>query len=354
MVIKKTAIPVLVGLLVTAACADTVRDQETYCAYVLQEAQAQKISLRSPSLEFGLSQQPIAAGVPQTFVGITNHLADDLKSRWVMKTAHKDCELYRVSLEVQEHIQYALPSIEREAIRAKLALIQRALAELNSMIAESQPMVAAQNLTIASLYGLRYERTKLELQRAQAQAALATMWVPELSGDSLQGLLSRKQALEVERQKAAHKVARYDNWDVAFSAGIHHNASAFLSGGLGGYGGFDIRYKLGSSARNRTLDNATTAYGDWKQAQQNDAIQAAGVLRQQITTSIAVQQAALRALQGERDQINATLMSVAGLDTSAALAFGSRLKVDKLTLGIEIETAQFRLARLQEYLDDNF
>jgi hypothetical protein len=351
---KKTATCLLVVLLAAAAWADTARDREAYCAYVLGEAQAQKIYLRSPSVEFGLSQQPIAAGVPQTFVGITNHLSDDLKSRSVMKAAGKDCELYRASVEVQQHLQYALPGIERDAVKTKLKLIQRALARLERMIAESDTLVAARNLTISNLYGLRYERTKLKAQRAQEELSLATLWVPELSNEPLRVLLSRKQNLEVEKQKAVHQVARHDNWDVAFTAGVHRSATEFSSGSFGAYGGFSLRYSLGAPARDRALDRAVAAYGDWKQAQQNDAMQAAEVLRQEITDSIVVQGEALSALQAERDEIEGTLSSVAGLDTSAAVAFASRLAVDKLTLDIEIETAQFRLARLREYLSANF
>ena len=351
---KQFAAPVMVVLLAASVCADTARDQQAYCAYVLQEANAEKIYLRSPSLESGLSQQPISAGVPQTFVGISNRLSDDLKSRLVMKAAGKDCELYRATVEVQQRIQYALPSIERDAIRTKLALIQRAGARLDAMIADSQALVAAQNLTVANLYAIRYERTKLEVQRAQVELTLATMWVPELGNEALRSLLARKQTLEMEKQKAVHQVSRQDNWDVGFTVGVHHSASPFASGSLGGYGGFNFKYSFGSGARNRALDKAAAAYGDWKQAQQNDAIQIANILQQQITESIAVQEAALKTLQAEGDEIENNLKKVAGLDTSVAIAFRNRLTVDQLSLEIEIGTAQFRLTRLREYLAANF
>lgn len=351
---KKTAYSVLLILLATAAWADTAHDQEAYCAYVLEEAQAQAIYLRSPSIDVGLTQQPIAAGVPQTYAGVTRHLSGMLKASAVKKAAGKDCELYRATIELQQNILYALPRIERDTLRARLASIERALGRLDHMISESQPLLVAQNLTISTLYGLRYERTRLEAQRAQTRLNLATVWVPEPGNEPLRSLLARKQTLEVEKQKAVQQVTRYDNWDVAITAGLHHNAQDFLSASLGGYGSLSLTYNLGAKARNRVLDQAAVAWGTWKQEQQSDSLQAAAVLRQQISDTIQVQEAALRTLRTESKDIEGTLTRVAGLETSGALSFGSRLEVDKLSLEIEIETAEYRLARLREYLAANF
>ena len=45
---------------------------------------------------------------------------------------------------------------------------------------------------------------------------------------------------------------------------------------------------------------------------------------------------------------------IKGVETDAAILFDNQLVVDELSLRVEIGTAQFRLARLKQYLADNF
>jgi hypothetical protein len=336
------------------ALADNARDPEAYCAYVNHEASAQKIYLLAPRIESGVYQQPISVGATQTFLGLTNSLSDDLKSRLVMKAAGKDCELYRATVEVQQRIQYALPAIEKNAIRKKLALIQQTLDQLDSMIRDSQAKVAARDLTVPNLYSVQYEKTRLELAKAQVQLTLATTFVPDVGNESLRELVARKRGLEIEKQQADHRVISQENWDVALTVGLHHDLSGFTNGGPDGYGGINLKYSFGSRARSHELEKAALAYGDWKDARQSDATEGLNVLREQITESIVVQEAALRALQAEEDQLAGSIESLARLDTNTAVAFTNRLKVDKLTLGIEIQTVKFRLAQLRDYLAANF
>jgi hypothetical protein len=348
------AVFVTAMLLADSALADGARDQEAYCAYVMHEANAQKIYLLAPRVESGVYQQPISSGSTQTFLGFSNSLSDDFKSRLVMKAAGKDCELYRATVEVQQQIQFALPRIEKDAMRKKLALIQQARDRMDAMIREGQDRVAAQNLTVSSLYSVQYEKTRLELQKAQVQLMLATTYVPEVGNESLRELVVRKHRLEIEKQQADHRVISQENWDVALTAGVHHDLSGFTTGAPDGYGGINLKYSFGARARGQELEKAASAYGDWKDARQGDALEGVNVLRQQITESIVVQEAAVMALQSEEAQINGSIESLAHLDTSAAVAFANRLSVDKLTLGIELQTVQYRLARLREYLAENF
>ena len=155
---------IAVVLLAARASAGATNDPDAYCAYVTQEANAEKIYLRVPRVESGVYQQPISAGLAQAFVGVTNSLSDDRKSGLVMKAAGTDCALYRATLALQQRIQYALPAIERDTTRTRLSLIEQASERLDKMISDYRSLVAAHNLTVASLYAIQYEKTKLELQ----------------------------------------------------------------------------------------------------------------------------------------------------------------------------------------------
>ena len=58
-------------------------------------------------------------------------------------------------------------------------------------------------------------------------------------------------------------------------------------------------------------------------------------------------------------QTNAALIrpnreKIKGVDTDAANLFENQLVVDELTLRVEIGTTEFRLARLKQYVADNF
>src|SRR5271157_5027070 len=90
-------------LLVTgfAAAQTTSADQDAYCAYTQRVADAQKIYLRSPQLENGVTQQPINSSTPQAYSGIVNSVTDDLKARLVGKAAGKNCGLYRATVDAQ-------------------------------------------------------------------------------------------------------------------------------------------------------------------------------------------------------------------------------------------------------------
>jgi hypothetical protein len=78
------------------------------------------------------------------------------------------------------------------------------------------------------------------------------------------------------------------------------------------------------------------------------------VLRQQLVESISVQEAKLKSLQEEGENIDENLQLVVTPDTSAAFDFHNQLTAAKLLLEIETGDARFRIERLREYLTKNY
>ncbi|HEY6352012.1 MAG TPA: hypothetical protein VI636_21665, partial [Candidatus Angelobacter sp.] len=111
---------------------------------------------------------------------------------------------------------------------------------------------------------------------------------------------------------------------------------------------------LGSHAINQHLDQAATAFDNWKKVQQGDITRSAEVLKQQFKDVIAAQQARLKALQDEQKQDQANLQLVRNVDTSAALDFQNQLTGTQLLLGIEVGDASFRLDQMREFLEKNY
>jgi hypothetical protein len=136
--------------------------------------------------------------------------------------------------------------------------------------------------------------------------------------------------------------------------GIRHDASPLFSSPPGGYGGFNAKWNLGSWKRSGELERTASGYAEWKRQQDNDVIQSMEFLRQQIVSAIQAQERALKSMQASENLIQVNRAKIKGVETDAALLFDNQLLVDELSLRVEIGTTQFRLARLKQYLTENF
>lgn len=334
------------------AFAQKANEEEAYCSYVREQAQAQRDLLRSPSGLAGFTQPE--TGLPMQVVGgATLGLSNVRKANLTMDAAEKDCTLYKAATETQLAIQFALPSLEKEALRNRLALIQRAITSLDGMMEKTSKMVEAQNATRLMLFSLQTTRIKLDADRADTQAKLNATYVPDLSGKPLKELVAEKESGETGQQKALDKLNRQNSWDVALSVGVHQQVNPVAQGAQP-YGEVTVNYNFASRAIDRHLDRAAAAHGEWKKAQEGDVVRNMEALRQQLTDSVAAQEGRLKSLQEESEQLEKNLILVANPDTAAALDFSNQLITTQLLLDIEAGDASFRIGRLQEYLVKNY
>ncbi len=202
-------------------------------------------------------------------------------------------------------------------------------------------------------FALQTTRIKLEADRADTQSKIAAIYAPELSDRPVKELVAEKQSSEVNERRALNKLSRQNDWDVALSAGAHQQINPLI-GNPGAYGEVSVSYNLASRAINRHMDQAADAYDDWKKVQEGDVIRNAEVLKQQVASGISVQDSRLKALEGEKKQIESNLQLLGDAETTAALDFGNQLTTAQLLLEIEIGDASFRLDQLREFLGRNF
>src|ERR1700758_403039 len=143
------------GLLSAApAIARGQEDQQAYCAYVMEQAQAQRNLLRSPTATAGFTQPE--TGLPMQLVGgATRGLSDVRKAELTMDEARKTCELYKAATGAQQEIQYALPELEKEALLNRLTLIERASKSLDALIEQTSKRLEVQNATRLMLFTLQ-------------------------------------------------------------------------------------------------------------------------------------------------------------------------------------------------------
>jgi hypothetical protein len=334
------------------ALAADLKDQLAYCSYVMEQAQAQRDLLRTPIATAGLTQPE--TGLPVQLVGGASvGLSDIRKASLTIEAARRNCELYKATTGAQQDVQYALPSLEKEALRNRLALIDQASKSLDVLMEKTAKMVEAQNATRLMLFSLQTTKIKLDADHAETASRIAALYVPPLSDKPLKDLVAEKQSSEASEQKALDKLSRQNSWDVALSVGVHQQVNPVAQGAQP-YGAVSVNYNLASRAINRHLDRAVEAYGEWKKVQEGDVVRTMEVLRQQLVEGVSVQESKLKSLQEEGGQIDKNLELVGNPDTSAALDFHDQLTAAQLLLQIETGDTTFRLDRLREYLARNY
>lgn len=337
--------------LVVDSAANTT-DQRAYCAYIMEQAEAQRDLLRTPAAMAGMTQPE--TGLPLQLVsGASVGLSAIKKAGLTMEAARKNCELYGAATAAQQDTLYTLPSLEKEALRNRLVLIERASKSLDALIEKTSKMVEAQNATQLMLFSLQTTRIKLDADRADTQLKIGTLYTPPLSDKPLKDLVAQKQTSEIAEQRAQDKLNRQNNWDVALSVGVHQQVNPVAQGAQP-YGAVSVNYNLASRAIDRHLDRTAQAYTEWKKVQEGDVVRNMEVLRQQLVESVAVQEAKRKSLQEESKQIGKRLELVGNPDTSAAFDFNNQLTAVQLLLEIETGDASFRIDRLREYLAKNY
>ena len=342
----------VVALLIAAPALARAQESEAYCTYVMEQAQAQRDLLRTPAATAGLTQPE--TGLPtQAVEGATLGLSNVRKAGLTMEAARDNCEVYKAMNAAQLDLQYALPSLEKEALLNRLTLIDRAEKSLDAMMQQTSRMLDAQNATRLMVFALQTTKIKLSSDRADTQSKLNAIYVPSLSDQPLKELVLLKENHEENEQRVLDKLARQNNWDVALSVGVHQQVNP-VNYGAQPYGAISVTYNLASHSIDRHLDRSTAAHDAWKKAQESDIMRQSEILRQQLLAAITSQQSKLDSLQQQNTYLDKNIQLVSAPDTAAAYEFHNQLAAVQLLTEIETGDASFRIARLREYLAKNY
>lgn len=322
-----------------------------YCSYVLEQAEAERNLLRTPTA-FGGFTQP-ETGLPMQVVGGASlGLSAVRKAGLTMAVARENCELYKVTTAAEQDVQYAISRLEREALRNRLTLIDEASQSLEALREKTSQMVEARNATRLMLFNLQTIKIRLEADRADTLSKISAIYVPPLGDEPLKDLVAEKQNGEASAQKALAKLNRQNNWDVALSVGAHQQVNP--ADGPLPYGAISVNYNLSSHLINKHLDRAVDAYSQWKKVEEGDVVRNSEVLKQQLLAVVAIEEGRLKSLGDEGTEIDKNLRAIGEPDTSAAFDFHNQLTTAQLLLQIETGDATFRLNQLHEYLAKNY
>jgi hypothetical protein len=328
----------------------------TECKYVMDQAQAQRDLLRTPTAYSGLTQ-PESGLSPEFVFGLTQSLSNEKKARITMEVARTNCDLYFASTEAQKKIYFALPSISKAVLQHRLGLIDNTIAQLDQMIAEEMKKVEAQDMTRPAIYSLQAAKLHLVSDRTATLTGITSPYVPPQNDQPLNELVEEKRTFDLANQRAINRLQKQNSWDVSVVGGVFHEVgSSSLAGqsSSGLYGAFNVSYNLGSKSASRHLDASLSAYDEWQKAQFDDVAYQAEILRRQILDTIAVQQSQLDALTHQAEEIDQNLRLIGNSDTVAATAYRNQLTADRLVLKVDYDDIAFRIAQLDAFLRANF
>lgn len=343
----------LSSLLFTVPLLAQDKESAAYCSYATEQAEAQAILLKSPTAIAGITQ-PNTGTTPQIYSGVIESAVGWRKAGLLRKSALKDCALYSETADVNMKIQNALPELQKAALTQRVVQLMAAINRLDIMIDRMSPTVDVHNTTISQLYVLQIARSKLELDKSNTELQIAQIQLPEIPEASLSSLLSKKWTGELAKQDADAKLATAETWDLRLEGGLHQQIHPFIAGKPGFYGTAIFEYNFGAKKRARALEAASRNFQVWKYEQKNDAVQEAVILQKQITAGIIAEQEQLVQLKMAYSLIERKLEVTDQVNSKESISFGIQLIVDQISTKVEIGNTEFRIAQLQQYLQDNF
>jgi hypothetical protein len=352
---KSTFILVLFAIPLIGA-AQTDRSEDSQCEFVSQQAAAERDLLRTPSVVSGFSESE--SGLPtQAVVGLSQTLANEKKAVLTMRAAARNCELYSATTEAQKKITFAQPSIQKDVLRHRLALVEKAEARIDALISESKARLAAQNMTRPGIFVLMSAKVRLEATRTAVLTAISIPSVPNLSDKPIRELVTEKQTADLENQHALAQLEKQNNWDVGLTVGFHQQVGTTNvpdTSVRGPYGSISATYNLGSRAVNRHLDKSVVAYGKWQTNQFGDVSNQAELLKRSLNDILAIQEPQLQVLDQQMKSLDTELQAIEGVDTDSALLYSNQVTAEKLLLQVDIDDLHFSIVEIRQFIADNF
>ncbi|AXF86444.1 hypothetical protein DTO96_102198 [Ephemeroptericola cinctiostellae] len=346
-----------------ADAADEAVDAQAYCTYIMQKAKAQIITLRSPDLNIRVDNNSTENKKSQTkmVVSLSKDLVDLNKSRYVRRLADNECEVYRLSLQMQNVVQYALAGLDEQALTYKLGLFDQASNQMQPIMDKLKQQVRTQNATVIDLYNAQTLVRKVETMAQQTKRELAAVrrtsqW---RKGVSLNDLLKNMWQAEAGRQANLTQLEKQGNWGLEVQAGLkktlsntNNTSNNSDSNQVDPYFSVNARYNLGAVVSNRLLDASRDSYMKWKGNQVNG-------MPKELANMIA---SAVKLRNAEKERLaqlsgylgsDGTLVQLMGdLDSPEALNFKTVLKGNQLLNAIEQAYAQRRVDLLTQFLKE--
>jgi hypothetical protein len=210
---------------------------------------------------------------------------------------------------------------------------------------KTSKMVEAQNATRLMFFSLQTTKIKLDADQADTRSKITALYTPPPSNRPLKELVAEKQNSEGNEPRALDKLRRLRWRPSAGQSGCPGCSAVWRSLG---------QLQFRQPSHRQASGSCRGSPRKWKKTQESDVVHNMEILRQQLVESISVQEAKLKSLQEESEQIDKNLQLVVHPDPTAAFDFHNQLTATQLLLEIETGDARFRIESVREYLAKNY
>lgn len=345
------------GMCSVSAGQVTGNESKEHCDYIEEQATAEEEVLKAPLLESGFTQ-PENGLPPQFVIGAAEKLQNLRKASTTAEVARTGCDLYAASMEASRKIYFFFPAIEKDILQQRLGLIDKSVEELKGLIAADQMKIDSHDMTKPSVYPLQAALVRLVSDRTSILTGIVAPYVPPQNSAALKELVASKRAADSRNQEALVRLEKQNNWDIAVSAGLHHQLGSGSSEAVGSpngaYATVSVSYNFASVKAGRHLDRSVAAYDRWQSKEFNDVAAQAEILERQVKQTIDIQRTQLDSLRSQQDVIENNLRAIENVDTAAAASFRNQLLADRVILKVDIADVSYRIQLLRKELADNF
>ncbi len=322
-----------------------------FCRYIKTEAEGKALKLLAPeaiarSFPGGDNGEVVA------LIGLSKDLGDFRKRSIILKIARQECSIYEQSIELRNQVDSLLPFVERDGLSNKLKLLAKAKGKIDEEINKIKERIQAQNETIITLYEAQSYVKRLVTQERETKLAMEKTLLPIDKLEPISTLRFKAETLlnaEVALQKLLTDLQKQDDWGFALVAGINQRISIndkIDSPNL--FIGVNARYNLASLPANQTLDQANKYYAEWKRLDSTSFDNRISQAQDELI-SLEKQTKLIQAeLLKESEELQGTIDKLTQYDASDAVRFTTKLRLDAVLLGIELEQNSYLSQQLKE------
>jgi hypothetical protein len=340
--------------LLTFSGAVLAADEQAYCDFAHEQAEAEKIQFQSPRAISALGRA--STGTSNTLgVGLSESLSGYLKSRMSLGIGDGQCRLYHDVNEITKHVQYDIIDLTTRELENQIRVIDQQIDVLLRLSVDEQARVAVKSSTIVTVATIEAAIAKLRVQKAEDLEQVKGVILPPISPTPLREILADASITEQTVEQAKIDQSKYNNWDVSVAAGVGTNPSrGILSTPDKPFIGLNFSYSLGAARANRALDKSAASYVEWTKDQSIGSIHLGQLLKAQVE---AVRNANIGSLSSYSDYqkiLEDNLKTTESVDTPDAHRFHVQVLIELSSLLVETETRRDSINVMTKYLAQNF
>ncbi len=319
-------------------------DVKAYCTYIAEKNKAKSTLLLSPDIIVRVQNSNNNELVQNNLVSaISKDLSDFSKAKLVRQLIEDECQYYKLTQEAELQIQFAIPSVQRQALYFKLKQIQIAKNKLNSLLTTIQKKIDHQNDTLHAYYQVDLLIQKLDDEERDIRINLAIDPPPKIEHTRLVELLNNVRIAQKKRQLTRNNLEKQYNWSVQLQAGAQQYAAYNYNHNqpVQPYVAVFLRYNVASMYSNNKVDKSLTHYMDWKNKQVNGVQKQLLQLINSVESLNAAEQQRLEHLQLSYQKYDRLSKKMYAMDSIKALHFGQQITIDRIMAEVEINYVKY-------------